>query len=145
VLKLVLGCTFSCNKNGSGETEEYVKATGKDPRRIKLELASLANNRSFARLFVAIWMRLNSRSWEEGFESQGAAIRDHDTSERLHEIQSPTLVICGTKDRVIRPSSSDFLASKIPKARLVTIEGGSHSMSAENWKEFNAKVLAFLQ
>jgi 3-oxoadipate enol-lactonase len=144
VMKLVLGCTFSCQKDGSGETEEYTKATGKDSRATKLALASLANNSPVGRLFVALWMTLNSRSWAEGFESQGAAIRGHDTSERLHTIASPTLVICGTRDRVIRPSSSEFLASRIPNARLVMIENGSHSMSAENRREFNRAVLDFL-
>ena len=145
VVKLMLGCTFAYAKDGSGETEEYTKAAGGDPKRIKLALASLANNNSLGRLFVSIWMRLNSKSWAEGFESQGSAIKDHDTRDRLHLIKAPTLVIAGTKDRVVRPSSSEFIASRIPKARLVMIENGSHSMSAENQKEFNKVVLNFLR
>jgi pimeloyl-ACP methyl ester carboxylesterase len=86
-----------------------------------------------------------SRGWTAGFESQGAAIRGHDTSDRLNLIKSPTLVIAGTEDRVIRPSSSEFIASRIPGARLMMLEHGSHSMSAENWREFNKAALSFLR
>jgi 3-oxoadipate enol-lactonase len=112
ILKLVLGCTFACQNDGSGQTEEYSKHAGLNPIKTKLALASLANNRPIGRLFVLLWMRLVSRSWVAGFESQGAAIRDHDTCDRLHLIKSPTLVIAGTKDRVIRPSSSGLIASR---------------------------------
>ena len=132
VLKLVLGCTFAYQGNGSGQTEEYSRQTGLGSKQIKLTLASLANNNPVGRAFVVLWMNLVSRSWAAGFESRGAAIKGHNTSDRLHLIRSPTLVIAGTKDRVIRPSSSEFIASRILGARLVMIENGSHSMSAEN-------------
>ncbi len=145
VLKLVLGCTFACQKGDSGPTEEYLRRTVPGAKPLKLELAALANNNPIMRAFVHVWMRLMSRSWASGFESQGAAIRSHDTSARLHLIRSPTLVVAGTRDRVIRASSSEFLAARIPAARLVMIEGGSHSMSAENRRAFNTVVLSFLR
>ena len=145
VRKLVLGCTFACQNEGNGPTEEYSRQTALDSKHIKLTLVSLANNNPIGRVFVVIWMRLLSRSWSAGFESQGAAIRSHDTSDRLHLIKSPTLVIAGTEDRVIRPSSSEFIASRIPGARLMMVQHGSHSMSAENRREFNRAVLSFLR
>jgi len=145
VLRLVLGCTFAYQGDSSGQTDEYSKLTKLDPKQIKLTLASLANNNPVGRVFVVLWMKLMSKSWAAGFKSQGAAIKGHDTSDRLRLIKSPTLVIAGIKDRVIRPSSSEFIASRIPGARLVMIENGSHSMSAENRKEFNKAVLAFLR
>jgi len=145
VLRLVLGCTFACQGGVSGQTEEYLKQKGTDSQKIKLTLASLANNRPVGRFFVVLWMKLMSKSWAAGFKSQGVAIKHHDTSDRLQLIKSPTLVIAGTKDRVIRPGSSEFIASRIPGARLAMIQNGSHSMSAENRKEFNQAVLAFLR
>ena len=145
VLKLVLGCTFACRLEGSGQTEEYLEAARLDPKRVKLALASLANNNPVGRIFVIMWMRLMSRSWAAGFEWQGAAIKDHDTRAKLHLIKSPTLVIAGTKDRVILPGSSAYLAARIAGARLAMIAGGSHSMSAENRREFNKVVLSFLK
>lgn len=145
VLKLVLGCTFAWRGEGSGQTEEYLAEIRGDVTRAKLALASLANNNRLGRVFVHLWMRLMSRSWAAGFESQGAAIRCHDTRDRLHLITASTLVIAGTRDRVILPRSSELLASRIPGARLVMIENGSHSMSAENRKDFNGAVLSFLR
>jgi len=145
VLRLVLGCTFACQNGVSGQTAEYLKAKGVESKQMKMTLAALANNNPIGRVLVVLWMKLVSKSWAAGFKSQGAAITHHDTSDRLHLIKSPTLVIAGTKDRVIRPSSSEFIASRIPGAHLVTIENGSHSMSAENRKEFNKAVLSFLR
>jgi 3-oxoadipate enol-lactonase len=145
VLRLVLGCTFACQGGDSGQTKEYLRQKGPDSKQIRLTLALLANNNPVGRVFVVLWMRLMSKSWAAGFKSQGVAIKHHDTSDRLHLIMSPTLVIAGTKDRVIRPSSSEFIASKIPGSHLVLIENGSHSMSAENRREFNKSVLAFLR
>jgi pimeloyl-ACP methyl ester carboxylesterase len=73
------------------------------------------------------------------------ACRNHNTLDRLRLITAPTLVIVGTKDRVIKPTSSEVIASKIPNAKLVKIEGGSHCFFNENKKEFNVAVLNFLK
>ena len=86
-----------------------------------------------------------SKSWAAGFESQAAAIKDHDTRNRLHLLKSPTLVIAGTKDRDDFPKNLKYIALRISGARLRMIEDGSHSMSAENRKEFNKEVLSFLR
>jgi pimeloyl-ACP methyl ester carboxylesterase len=65
--------------------------------------------------------------------------------DRLHLIQSPTLVITGTEDRVIRPASSDVLAKEIPNARLVRVQGGSHAFFVAMKSRFNREVLDFLR
>ncbi|HUI72462.1 MAG TPA: alpha/beta fold hydrolase [Spirochaetia bacterium] len=144
VLKLVLGSTFACQRNGSGPTAECARHAGGDARQFRLALASLAGKRSLGRLVVLAMIRLLSSYGMEGFKSQGAAIREHDTSDRLHLIQCPTLVIAGTRDRVIRPSSSEFIVSRLPRGSLKMIENGSHSISSENRREFNDAVLGFL-
>jgi pimeloyl-ACP methyl ester carboxylesterase len=68
----------------------------------------------------------------------------HDAADRLGVIVAPTLVICGTEDRSIRPTSSDVIARLVPKAKLVKIAGGSHSLYMEKSGEFNRQVLDFL-
>ncbi len=73
------------------------------------------------------------------------ACRNHNTLERLGCITAPTLVIVGTADRIIAPVSSEIIAGKISKATLVKMEGGSHSFPMEMKKEFNRKVLDFLE
>jgi len=47
-------------------------------------------------------------------------------------------------DRLIEPVSSEVIASRIPGAKLVRIEGGSHTFMVENSDEFNSEVLNFL-
>jgi pimeloyl-ACP methyl ester carboxylesterase len=68
----------------------------------------------------------------------------HDTLERLGSITSETLVIVGTRDRLIDPAASEVIASRIPKIKLIKIEGGSHTIMVENKDEFNREVLKFL-
>jgi pimeloyl-ACP methyl ester carboxylesterase len=79
-----------------------------------------------------------------GVRAQFEAILGHNTLDRLHTIQAPTLVITGTEDRLIRPGSSDVLANAIPNAKYVGIEGGSHSCFVSKRGRFNREVLDFL-
>ena len=51
--------------------------------------------------------------------------------DRLVEISLPTLVICGTDDRVLPVENSRYLASRIPGARFVEIEGAGHGVNIE--------------
>lgn len=66
----------------------------------------------------------------------------HLSFERLSEIRSPVLVICGTHD-VIRDGHSRAIAGAIPGAVFRRIEGG-HAAAAENSEAFNKAVLGFL-
>jgi len=81
----------------------------------------------------------------KGVKGQFEAVMTHSTLNRLHTIKAPTLVIAGTEDRIILSSSSDVLANRIPSARLVKIEGGSHTLVAEKRGRFNREVLDFLR
>jgi pimeloyl-ACP methyl ester carboxylesterase len=57
---------------------------------------------------------------------QLSAILAHDTSERLAELDVPTLVVHGTADRLLEPVNGELLARLIPGARLELIEGAGH-------------------
>lgn len=57
---------------------------------------------------------------------------------RLGEIQAPTLVVCGTADRMTPPKYSEFLASQIPHAELMLIQGAGHMLMLEKPDELNA-------
>ena len=80
----------------------------------------------------------------KGMAEQIKAISTYSTLDRLHLIKSPTLVITGTRDRIIPPGISDLLASRISNARLVKIDRGSHAVRVEMRKRFNREVLGFL-
>jgi pimeloyl-ACP methyl ester carboxylesterase len=80
----------------------------------------------------------------KGMTEQIQAISSHSTLDRLHLIKSPTLVITGTADRIVPPTMSDILASRIPNAKLVKVEGGPHALHVEMKRRFNREVLDFL-
>jgi pimeloyl-ACP methyl ester carboxylesterase len=80
-----------------------------------------------------------------GVAGQSEACWTHDTLEILPLIKAPTLVIVGTKDRIINPVSSEVIAGKIPSAKLVKVEGGSHNFSLEMKNVFNREVPHFLK
>jgi 3-oxoadipate enol-lactonase len=58
---------------------------------------------------------------------QVQAIAAHDTSGRLSEIEAPTLVVHGTEDRMLPVSNAHAIASRIPGARLETMQGVGHA------------------
>jgi pimeloyl-ACP methyl ester carboxylesterase len=80
----------------------------------------------------------------EAILGQVSAVMSHKATDRLHHIQSPTLVITGDADRLIPPANSDILAEHIPGARLVKVPGGSHGFNFETPEVFNREVLGFL-
>ena len=70
---------------------------------------------------------------------------NHRTTDRLHAVKSPTLVITGDSDQLIACANSDALAKHIPGARLVKVPGGSHGFNFETPDAFNREVLGFLE
>lgn len=81
----------------------------------------------------------------EGLQKQFEAAMTHSALDRLHMIKGPTLVITGTEDKILPLRSSELIAGRISDARLVKIEGGSHTLIAEKRDRFNKEVLAFLR
>jgi 3-oxoadipate enol-lactonase len=63
------------------------------------------------------------------------AIAGHDTSERLGEIEAPTVVIHGTVDQMLPVSNAHAIASRIPGARLEILEGVGHAFWWERPQE----------
>ena len=58
--------------------------------------------------------------------AQLSAIIGHDTSERLAQIDVPTLVVHGTADRLLESVNGELLARLIPGARLELLDGAGH-------------------
>lgn len=157
VRKLILGCTFAGRDETSGIAPEFPRALGyseytdDDVRRESIwrlvgTLYSLAFNRRLYRMIFVPLARIQSRlNGATGLVGQLEAILAHDALVRLHTITAPTLVIAGTRDCVISPGSSEVLAGRIPNARLVTVEDGSHAFFMETRGRFNQEVLGFLR
>jgi len=78
------------------------------------------------------------------YKRQLAASVRHDTRDRLHRIESPTLVLTGSEDLVIPASNSGRLAEAIPNAKLAIIEGARHLFFAEKPEETRRILRSFL-
>jgi 3-oxoadipate enol-lactonase len=68
-----------------------------------------------------------------------------DQRERVHEVRVPTLVLCGSEDRVTPPPLSSALTKLIPGAQYDTIEGAGHLSNLERPDAFNTLVGAFVR
>jgi pimeloyl-ACP methyl ester carboxylesterase len=67
-----------------------------------------------------------------------------DIRDQLERIQTPTLVVGGTADRLTPLRFSRYLAENIDRARLEIIEGGGHMMALESPEEVGAVVDRFM-
>ena len=71
------------------------------------------------------------------------ACNNFDIMARVGEIHAPTLVICGTEDKMAPRKFSEFLASKIPNAQLILIEHAGHSVMIEQADAVNRALREF--
>jgi 3-oxoadipate enol-lactonase len=149
VMKLVLASTYASRDEASGDAAEQAKFMQLAPEERTSAMVGLAFNKPFYRfvfgLLASVMTRFTGASARAGTEGQREACQRHDTLDRLHSITAPTLVIVGTEDRLIKPVSSEVLAGRIPNAKLVKVEGGSHYLSFEMKNVFNWEVLNFLK
>lgn len=75
---------------------------------------------------------------------QNHAQFDHRFKEELAKVQAPTLLVWGTADRMTWPTQAKHFEERIPRSRLVLIEGGPHALAAAVPREFLEAVLPFL-
>jgi pimeloyl-ACP methyl ester carboxylesterase len=85
--------------------------------------------------------RTFERAYERGHDPAAAGrqlaaiLAASDRTEQLGKIRVPTLVIHGTKDRLVNPSGGRATAKAIPGARLLTIEGMGHDLPRGAWPQ----------
>ncbi len=157
VNRLILGCSAAGRSESSGISPEFPKALGLGDNytddevrglpiiKVVDSLYSSAFKKCVYRTFLIALAKIQVRlSGTTGLIGQLEAVLRQDTFNRLPAIQAPTLVMTGTGDRIIMPSSSEVLANGIPGAKLIKFEGGSHAFFIEMRGEFNQEVLDFL-
>jgi pimeloyl-ACP methyl ester carboxylesterase len=59
------------------------------------------------------------------------ACNDYDANGRIERIRQPTLVLCGSEDRMTPMRFSQYLADTIPSSRLVVIPDAGHMVMLE--------------
>lgn len=62
----------------------------------------------------------------------------------LHLVEHPTLVVTGAQDRLIPAVNSELIASRLPRARLVRIEGWGHYVLLDHLSGAGAAIADFL-
>lgn len=67
-----------------------------------------------------------------------------DVMDLLGNIAVPTLIICGTEDKMTPVKYSQYIHSRIPGSRLELIPGAGHDVMLEKPAEFNRVVQGFL-
>jgi pimeloyl-ACP methyl ester carboxylesterase len=78
-------------------------------------------------------------AYDRGYNPAGTArqlmaiIAGGDRAAELRRISAPTVVIHGTRDRLVRPAGGRQTAAAIPGARLVMIEGMGHDLPRGAW------------
>lgn len=155
VNKLVLGCTFARRDETSGFSPEVNKAIeayerssrdGASQRRLAGLMIDLGINKWSYRVFILPLLKITIRfTAPKGVAEQFEALLAYDAADRLGMIKASTLVITGTEDRTIKPTSSEVIARFVPKAKLVKVPGGGHNFPIEMRGEFNREVLDFLK
>ena len=80
----------------------------------------------------------------QGFLGCASAIQNFNFEDRLQTIKTPTLVICGDEDPGTPPDRNQFIASKIPGGRYVSIANSRHLPNVERPEPFNKAMMSFL-
>jgi pimeloyl-ACP methyl ester carboxylesterase len=112
---------------------------------------------SFAADLAAKWFRRGNAdpmyplAREAGRKSSEAAAIDHvktwnqwKTRDRLGEVNTPTLIVCGDCDRSTHPDLSIEMWKKISQSQLFIIPDAGHIAHLEKPNEFNSMVAKFL-
>jgi 3-oxoadipate enol-lactonase len=81
----------------------------------------------------------------EAYKIGARAVWLADQRERASAIRVPTLVLCGSQDRVTPPALSHVLAQAIPGAQQGVVEGAGHLGNIEKPAEFDTLVGAFIR
>jgi 3-oxoadipate enol-lactonase len=132
---LTLGCTY-CGGEGSwlmprenveklagamssGNRDEAIRAGYE----INLSPAFRADEDAYAAFHE---MATKVPAAKRVIELQAQAIFGHDTSGRLGEISTPTLIVHGTEDGVLPFPNGEQIAALMPQARFEVLEGVGH-------------------
>jgi len=142
---LILADTFAVHPDGPGIFERSTEASR------SIGMRALADGRIDVLLGGEATPELRTECVEAMAAIDPAAYRIGaeavwlaDQVERARAIDVPTLVLCGTEDRITPPALSEELAALIPGAKLELIERAGHLANAEQPALFNAAIDSFL-
>jgi len=141
---LIIADSFAVHPNGQGIYELSVAASDNMPALAEARMPALLAEGTAPNIrdeLVATMSRIDPAAFRIGAEAVWLA----DQRERAAAIRVPTLVICGTEDKVTPPTLSLELVQLIPGASYAPIEGAGHLGNIERPEAFNALVDAFIR
>jgi len=141
---LILADSFASHPDGQGIYDRAVAASS-DLRalaegRVDVLLAQPANPAIRSEV-IETMAAIDPAAYRIGAEAVWLARQE----ERAALIRCPTLVLCGTEDRITPPALSTALANLIPGAIYEPIERAGHLSNLERPGEFNTLVGAFVR
>jgi 3-oxoadipate enol-lactonase len=144
IVSLILADTFAVHPDGRAIYDRSLAASS-DLRvmaeaRVDVLLAQPADPAVRTEV-VETMARIDPAAYRIGAEAVWLA----DQRDRAGEIRVPTLVICGTEDRVTPPTLSRELAHLIPGAQYEPIGDAGHLSNLERPEEFDTLVGAFVR
>ncbi len=93
---------------------------------------------------VRLGRRQMLRTDPQVFYGDFAVCDAFDVTDRLGEIRCPTLIICGTEDRLTPPKYSTFLRDHIAGAQLLLVEEAGHMVMLEQPEVVRRAVAQFM-
>ena len=80
-----------------------------------------------------------------GQRRQWEAMQGFDAYDRLGELRMPTLILHGTRDRLVAPANAERLTADIPGAELHWLQGAGHLYHSEQAAQADAAILDFIR
>ena len=143
---VILADTFARHPDGQGIYERSVAAADSGSlrplaeARVDVLLAQPADPAVRTEV-IETMSRIDPAAYKIGAEAVWLA----DQATRAHDIRCPTLVLCGSADKVTPPALSAELARIIPGARMELVESSGHLANLEQPQAFNTLVGAFIR
>jgi 3-oxoadipate enol-lactonase len=141
---LILADTFAVHPDGQSIYDRSTAASGNlramAEARVDVLLAQPADPQVRSEV-VETMARIDPAAYRIGAEAVWLA----DQVDRAGDIRVPTLVLCGSEDKVTPPALSKQLARVIPGARYEPVEGAGHISNLEQPDAFDTLVNAFIR
>jgi 3-oxoadipate enol-lactonase len=143
---LILADSFASHPDGQAICERSVAASENGSMRALAEarvdvLLAQPADPAVRSEVIETMARIDPAAYRIGAEAVWLA----DQADRCDEVRAPTLVLCGTVDRITPPALSQSLAKLIPGARYEPVEGAGHLSNLERPEAFNILVGAFIR
>ncbi len=91
-----------------------------------------------------VWENLEAGINAPGMLAAVEGLVGYDFTDRLPEIEVPTLIVWGRQDRVVPPADGEEFQRLIPNSRLVVFDRCGHVPQLEKPARFNALLYEFL-